>query len=231
MDHLRTQDNSSPKITTIMAVYNGEKYILEAISSLISQSYHNHEILVVDDGSTDNTADIVKNLHAKVTLLRKENGGVSSARNLGITHSKGHYINFCDHDDICPPDRLFNLLEALQSDPDIDFAFGHVEEFSDSAKHLKIQPTKYAPGVCSGGIMIKKSAIEQIGQFDTSLSVAEFMDYFLRAKDLGLKFKIIPQTVLKRRIHNSNNSFLNRERLQLEYTTVLKNSLNRRKQL
>lgn len=114
------------KISIIVPVYNTEKYISECINSLLSQTYNNYEIIIIDDGSTDNSYKICKDYekkHKKIKLYSQKNSGVSSARNLGIKVSSGDFIIFVDSDDYCNSNYLETIKDNLHEDELLGFGF------------------------------------------------------------------------------------------------------------
>lgn len=124
----------SSKISIIIPVYNVEQYIAKCIQSLLDQTYHSFEALIIDDGSSDESIKIAKALvgnDSRFIFLEKENGGLSSARNFGLDHATGDYILFLDSDDYLEKDCLEKVLLAFVSQPDIDiviFGFNIVDE-------------------------------------------------------------------------------------------------------
>src|SRR5690348_9114074 len=102
-----------PRIAAIVPLFNGAKYIELAIRSILEQTHARHEIIVVDDGSTDNGAEIVRRIECPITVLTKENGGQSSARNLGVKHATSDLIAFLDQDDIWYPHHLEALAKPF----------------------------------------------------------------------------------------------------------------------
>lgn len=125
--------NVGPLVSIIMPLYNAEKYISSAIESILHQTYFNFELIIIDDGSSDGSADICKNYAAKDKRIRyyfEENSGICAARNLGLLYAKGEYLAFCDDDDEYDKDLLKDNLELLiQSDADL-------VKFGREIKHL-----------------------------------------------------------------------------------------------
>jgi glycosyltransferase involved in cell wall biosynthesis len=117
----------SPTVSIITPAYNAECYIAEAIESVLAQTYIDWELLVVDDGSADETAKIVKSFSdTRITLIQQENHGVSSARNKGLELAKGQYITFLDADDVLPLDSLRSRIDHLDNNPDVDIVDGRI---------------------------------------------------------------------------------------------------------
>ncbi|MGN1326481.1 MAG: glycosyltransferase family 2 protein, partial [Clostridia bacterium] len=125
-----------PKITVIMPVYNVEKYLEEAIDSVIYQTYQNLEIILIDDGSTDNSGNICdeyakKDSHIKV--IHQENKGLSGARNTGLDIATGEYIMFIDSDDIFPKDACEKMLKFME-EKDADYIVGNYTNMSEEGE-------------------------------------------------------------------------------------------------
>jgi glycosyltransferase involved in cell wall biosynthesis len=134
---------SNPLVSVIIPTYNTEKFIGEALNSVFSQSYRPIEVIVVDDGSTDNTEDIVKNYQTSKTsktnetnliYIYQENGGRASARNTGIRAARGKYVAFLDSDDLWTPGKVKKQVGIMEENKDIDFLFGDKQRFSDNGR-------------------------------------------------------------------------------------------------
>ena len=113
-----------PRFSVIIPAYNLETYLPDCLESVFQQTFHDYEILVVDDGSTDHTAEVCEKLlpnHPNLRLVRKENGGVSSARNEGLQHVTGEYVWFIDGDDFIHPNALLRLDEFFRANPEVDY--------------------------------------------------------------------------------------------------------------
>jgi len=126
-----------PTISVIVPTYNCGKYIKEAIESILSQSYPVTEIIIIDDGSNDDTDEVVKNMNSdKIKYLSQKNLGVSSARNLGLTNATSDYIAFLDADDIWHKNMIESQIIALEQHPDIVFCFTNFMRFSDKKNEV-----------------------------------------------------------------------------------------------
>lgn len=125
------------KISVIIGVYNAEKYLAETIESVINQTFKDWELILVDDGSTDNSQKIAKEFEEKdqrIKILEKENGGRASAINFGLKKAQGEYIAFLDADDLMPKERLEIEFKELEENKDIDFVYGDMERFWEDGK-------------------------------------------------------------------------------------------------
>lgn len=181
-----------PKVSVIIPVYNGEKYIRHAIQSVIDQTYPNLEILVVDDGSIDGTKDVVTNSFPSILYLRQENKGAAAARNLGIKKSTGEYIAFLDSDDVWLPQKVARQMEAIAKNPAIKISHTNIKIKVDGQMRDTAYPVSHQEGrifenlllhtgsvVCST-LLIKKECFEKVGYFDEELRTAEDVHLFLR---------------------------------------------------
>ncbi len=131
-------DDNHHLVSIIMAVYNGEEFIFEAIQSVLGQSYSCWELLIVNDGSTDKTEDIILSFtDDRIRYFKQENRGVSAARNVALSNISGHYFCFLDADDIFPENSLLCRLEAFSRNENIDFVDGKVEVFDTKTKIVK----------------------------------------------------------------------------------------------
>lgn len=192
---------NQPEISVIITAYNSEKYISRAINSVLAQSYKNFELLVIDDGSSDSTTDIVKSYGKTLTLIIKKNGGPSSARNTGIKKAAGKYICFFDADDVWLPNKLDKQIQAANNNPEINI-FSCNQIYSRNNKKLgKVYNTKkifknsiQKSGIINDyirpyarysfhqptGLMIKRKIFEMYGLFDENLKGVEDSEIALR---------------------------------------------------
>jgi len=222
-----------PFISVIVPVYNRERYLAEAIESVFTQEYHQIEVIVVDDGSTDNSAEVANRFRSKVKYFYQHRSGASAARNRGAVLSKGQYLAFLDSDDVWKENKLAYQIEAFHNDPNLDIVFGHVKQFYspelDESMRRKIHcPTEKMPGYYSSTMMIKRKSFFRAGTFETGLKIGEFIDWYLKAKEHGLKSIMLPDIVAKRRIHTNNQSIQGKQ-YQSDLVRILKNSLDRRR--
>lgn len=123
-------------ISIIIPTFNSSNYISQAIKSVLNQSYKNYEIIVVDDGSTDNTYEELKKYKDKIKYYYKENGGVASARNYGIIRSKGDYVCFLDADDLYKKNKLESQIKFLIENPNIDIVYNDVDAVDENLNYI-----------------------------------------------------------------------------------------------
>ena len=179
-------------MSVVIPCYNQAHFLGEAIESVLSQSYTNFEIVVVDDGSTDNTSEVASRYPDKVRLIRQENKGLSGARNTGIGHSEGEYLVFLDSDDRLLPEALEAGLECFRAHPECAFVFGHYWYIGADGSFLR-QPTPLSGedghyiGLLRGPYiavpamgMYRRFVFETVGLFDSSLNATADYDLYLR---------------------------------------------------
>ncbi len=208
------------KITVLMAVYNGEAYLKECIDSVLNQTYKDFEFLIVDDGSTDSTLDIIKSYKDnRIRLLRNEkNLSQVSSLNIGLEHAKGEYIARIDADDIMLPSRLERQLNFLEKRPDMALIGSYGEAINEkgqpiSESRLPIRNEEIIATVLFGefimvhsSIMFRKDIIMSTGKYNEAFSFTE--DYKLTTDLLakGHKINNMPEIFIKYRIHNDRIS-------------------------
>lgn len=223
-----------PDISVIIPVYNTEKYLAQAIESVLTQTVKPAEIIVVDDGSTDGSVNIALQFGDEIRVLKLgENCGAPAARNYGIGQASGEYLAFLDADDLWTPDKLKNQLSYLLKNPETDMVFGMVEQFispelSDEHQNNLRSELKKMAALVAGGMLITKQLFLKVGLFNDKLEVGEFIDWFSRAKDMGLSYHVENDIILKRRIHTTNMGISKKQNLK-DYTSLLREALARKR--
>jgi glycosyltransferase involved in cell wall biosynthesis len=219
------------KISVIVPLYNTEKYIEEAILSLLNQTINIDQIIVVDDGSTDNGAEIVKK-YPKIELIQKENEGLKKTLNCGLSHATGDIIGFLDADDRWKTDKLKVQLDYLVNHPDVDVAFVNSERF----KMVKLENGKSHEekiDVMSGKTLptglYRKKVFDVVGVFSVENQFHNFMEWLDRAQFKNINMVMINEVLYERRIHDSNMGIINKDSQREQYLATLKASLDRRR--
>jgi glycosyltransferase involved in cell wall biosynthesis len=193
-------------VSVVMPTFNSAGYIAEAIESVLAQTYRHWEIIVVDDGSTDDTRAVLAPYSKKITYLRQDNCGVSAARNLAIKHARGELFAFLDADDVWYPEKLILQVQAFNQYPEAGLSFTNHLEFDGSGvchesgfderifswiKEHKIPDTEFAygwiyrqllvgNGIHTSSIVVKREAVEQVGMFDEAFKICQDHDLWLR---------------------------------------------------
>ena len=199
-----------PKVSVIVPAYNARAHIGEALDSIHGQGYDNLEVIVVDDGSQDGTADHVETGWPWVQVIRKENGGAASARNAGLRNASGDLIAFMDADDLWLPEKLHIQTQFLQQHPEAAIVCSGFKVWQPSEAGVYPSPDKLETGikasdsainpeysgwiyhkllldsfVWTSTVMMRRSLVEQVGEFDESLRLGQDYDYWLRVAQIS----------------------------------------------
>jgi glycosyltransferase involved in cell wall biosynthesis len=226
---------SAPLVSCILPVYNGEKYIRQAIESVLAQSYPRVEIVVVDDGSTDGTEYVVRTFGDRVRYLRQDNAGPTIARNTGLAAATGELIAFIDADDLWSTDRLAVQYADLIAEPPVEVSVCLILNFFEpgfepATEYERNHPKNAAvAGHAATGILLWKRTIERIGPFTPELHHGSSADWFLRARSLGVQDRLVNKVLVHRRIHGENLSKKFAEDSRSEFLSVIKASLDKRR--
>jgi glycosyltransferase involved in cell wall biosynthesis len=206
-----------PLVSVVVPVYNGERFLASALCSVFEQDYRPFEVIVVDDGSTDGTAGIARSFR-RVRYVYQKNQGPAAARNTGVATARAEYIAFLDADDIWTPKKLSVQMEHLLDHPEVGYVSARARNFLESTADLPAWLTeelftKEHPALPSA-LVVRKPVFYEIGEFDPGYAVAEDVDWLARAKAAEVQSFLVPETLVHRRIHDSNLSSqtrLNRE--------------------
>lgn len=217
-------------VSVIVPVYNGERYLGDALESIFAQDYRLLETIVVDDGSIDKSAHIARSF-PEVLYIYKANQGVAAARNSGIAAARGEFIAFLDQDDIWMTNKLSVQINHLLEHHQIGYVISHQQLFLEPGTNVPLWLKKDLlfkdhPGYIPSALVVRRTVFEQIGVFDTAYTMGSDGDWFARAKDAGILMAVLPETLLRRRIHSSNCS----SQAQLgmrELLKVVKTSIDR----
>jgi glycosyltransferase involved in cell wall biosynthesis len=218
----------SDLVSVIIPVFNSEHFLAETIESTLAQSYRTIEVIVVDDGSTDGSAKVAQGY--PVRCYFQQHLGPGAARNFGIRQARGEFLSFLDADDVWMPEKTTRQMEMLARRPELEAVFGWVEQFSsaEAASPKTRFDGTVMNGLHPGAMLIRSASFARIGMFATGWQVGEFMDWYGRAMDAGLTSAVLPEVVVKRRIHDKN--LTRGERMdKTEYARILKTALDRRR--
>lgn len=201
---------SAPSVSIIVPAYNREVYISDALASLQTQSGVDADIIVVDDGSTDGTIDVIREIATRdnrVRLIQTAHGGVARARNVGLCAARGDYVTFLDSDDLCAPDRLARQIAKLRDCPAVTVVLGHSRWFTEITADFRPVPgslwyRRTDPILSSA--MFRPSVFDEFGTFDERLEYAEDMDLFFRLFEADAKILVEVEVATYYRIHPSN---------------------------
>ena len=228
---------NSPLISCIVPVFNGERYLREALGSIFAQTYRPLEIIVADDGSADGTADIVAAFGDRVHYLRQSNQRPAAARNLGIRAASGEFIAFLDADDLWHPEKLTRQTDRFQARPELDYCVAHAQNFwipeldAEAERYQKHRISRPLPGYVTGTLVARRTVFDTLGLFNPALAHGDSTEWFMRAAERGAVMELLVDTLLYRRLHPTNRSRVRAANSREEYLQILKLSLDRRRHL
>jgi glycosyltransferase involved in cell wall biosynthesis len=222
--------SSRELVSVVVPTFNRAAFVCDAIASISAQG-DGIEIVVVDDGSTDDTERVVAAKGTKVTYVRLEHRGVSAARNRGILAARGQLLAFLDSDDLWPNDSLARRRAHLDRHPDVDLVYGLARIRHIGNLRRKLGP--YDENVpirfpLLGSMLCKRTVFDRVGLFDEALEHAEDVDWFARVKESRIPTSTIDEVTLEYRLHDGNMTF-DVDRNQAFLLRALKKSLDRRR--
>ena len=192
-----------PLITTIMCTYNSEKYLVEAIESVLSQTLPTDEFIIVDNCSTDSTIDII-NRYPQINVYTQEDKGNFKSMNFAFDKANGKYLTFLDSDDLWHKDKNQLQLEFLEQHQELDMVFCNCCQFLEKSDQSRVYRASQ-PGVLQWGMLMQRDNFMSIGKFETEYQAA-FIKWFHTAMSMGKKHEVLNQDLVYRRIHEQNHS-------------------------
>lgn len=203
---------SVPLVSAVIPNYNYGQYLVEAIQSVLDQTYQNIEIIVVDDGSTDNSADVAKGFGAAITFIRQKNQGVVVARDNGAKIAKGEYIFFLDADDVIKPDYVSSLMQALEQTGAAvaycDFEYFGMQSHIVTSCPWNPRKLLYRNYIIAAAL-IRRSVFEEIGGFSIEVNQkASFEDWdlWLSITEAGYAGVYVPEPLFRYRLHGKGRN-------------------------
>lgn len=220
------------RISAVVIVRNGERYLRQALASITAQTWPVHEMIVVDGGSTDGTLAIAHDFAVQVVTQRGT--GIADARNVGIAHAQGEYIAFLDHDDLWHPEKLARQMALHDRMPGIAYSLTQMILFRDDDTPFLPQLAAAegeAPRIAGtpSVLVAKRLLFEQMGGFNERFSIACDAEWFTRARDARLPSAVVPEVLTYKRLHERNasrNIALNRQ----EMFAVARESIGRQQE-
>lgn len=207
-----------PLVSIIVPIYNGASTIRETLDSVLQQSIKAFELIVIDDGSTDNTLEVVAGFEdPRLSVFSYPNAGVAATRNRGVTHASAEYISFIDADDLWTPDKLARQLDVLESSPNAAIAYSWTDYIDQTGRFIAHdQQVTFSGNVygellrrdfleSASNVTIRRQAFLDVGGFDSSLSGAADWDFFLRLAK-RYDFVVVPYIGVLYRISDSSMS-------------------------
>ena len=197
---------SDPRVTVIVAAYNGERFLSETLESVFAQDFDSFEVVFVDDGSQDRTGEIAQSF--PVRYVRQENRGLPVARNAGLALAGGELVAFLDDDDVLTPTKLSVQVRYLDEHPETGCVLGRQEWILEDG----VEPPPMARDPIFGELggiqlvtaMIRRTVLDELGGFDRSYRYAEDRDLFIRMREHGVEIAVLPEVVLHKRLHGAN---------------------------
>ena len=220
-------------VSCIVPVWNCEKYIGEALQSILDQTWPRKEMIVIDDGSTDGSAQVAHRAAPQAVVYSQPHAGPGAARNRGVELAKGAFLAFLDADDLWFPETLSRQMAAFEKEPTLDMAFGQVEQFcspelsaDEKAKWGNVGGVVRAHHV--GAMLIRRESFLRVGPFPTQRRVGEFVEWYALARDKGLREAMLSDVFLRRRVHGGN-TVLRERAAYSDYVHIVKGVLDRRR--
>ena len=220
-------------VSVIIPLYNGERYLRQALDSVLNQSFAPFEVIVVNDGSTDGSSDILDTYGKRIVRIDQTNAGTAAARNAGVDASEGDLIAFIDQDDYWVEDKLEKQTSILSKDSDTQIAWGLVQQFmspelSEGFRRRYRCQEEPVSGYLPSALLIRRKAFEQIGPFNTRWKIGEWADWYARYKQSGVLSENVPLIVTYRRIHEGNKGITMAEDRK-EYISLIRENIKRKR--
>lgn len=199
----------APTVSAVVPVYNGARFLPFALHSILGQSHPISEILIVDDGSTDDLQAVLsqyRSLCPGIRCVTQDNAGAAVARNSGAALASGEFLAFLDADDLWLEDKTAAQLAALAADPALDAVFGHAEQFAEPGMEQRIaSQLRIMPAEMPSAMLIRKHSFERVGPYP-ALRIGEPIAWLAQARARGLRSEILPSVVYRRRVHANNTT-------------------------
>jgi glycosyltransferase involved in cell wall biosynthesis len=200
------------RVSYVVPVYNGERYLAECLESILGQTVRPHEVIVVNDGSEDRTAAIATGFGDRVHCVYQANAGHSSARNRGARLATGEFLAFLDADDLIVPRKLEVQLERFTARPELQFCDAYLRNFWSPdvpiAERWKQPRSRHTHSEVPRGSIItwllRRSLFQRVGDFDETMVFGEDDDWYRRMEASGASRETLPNIVSRRRLHGNN---------------------------
>jgi glycosyltransferase involved in cell wall biosynthesis len=220
-------------LSVVIPVRNGEKHIAATIESVLAEELDAIEIIVVDDGSTDRSADVAESFGPTIRCLRREARGFAAARNAGWSQALAPFVMHLDADDLVVAGSISLRLAVLAGNPDVDMVTGHFESFFspdlDAEARARIAlPDGPRRGHIAGSTILRRNLIERVGPLDEASGGAADIDWYARATEAGIGIVVLPDVVLLRRIHGKNLNLTSSDQ-SIDRLRMVKAALDRRR--
>lgn len=203
------------RISVVIPAWNAAATLAETLASLAAQTRPADQVIVVDDGSSDATGALAEAHPLRPRVIRKAHAGAAAAMNLGVAEAAGDWLAFIDADDLWPAGKLALQAAILTGRAEVDAVLGHVESFvcprvPVAAAGRFVVPPAPQPGWMSGTLLIRAAAFARVGRFAEDLSNGFAIDWFDRARAAGIRFLMVEDVLLRRRLHPGSLGARNR---------------------
>jgi glycosyltransferase involved in cell wall biosynthesis len=223
---------AEPAVSVIVPVRDGTRYLRQTLESVLAQRDMSFELIVVDDGSEDGSAELAREVAPEATVVSQPAQGETVARNRGIELAVGPYLSFIDADDLWPPQKLALQMQVLEASPEVDLVFGNQRAFRSeelSEEHRFRGEGKVQASLTWGTMLARREAFEKAGRFEADgTTIGGFLDWLARARDAGCTEVTLEDVVLLRRLHPWSLT-ASRPELTADYARVLKGVIDRRR--
>lgn len=225
----------SAAVSCIVPAFNSERFIGEALDSILHQSVPPAEVIVVDDGSSDRTADVVCAYAPRVKHIAQATAGPAATRNAGVRAAGMPLIAFLDADDRWHACKLERQLACLEAYPDAGVCVAQAQNFWEqelSREHERLQEHPRAgpiPAYVSGAMLVRREVFDDVGLFDERLWFADAAEWFMRAQTFGIRVHALPDVLLFHRLHRDNISRRLAARSKSEFLGLVRGAIHRRR--
>lgn len=219
----------SARVSVLVPVFNGERYLEEAVRSVLAQTDRDIEVLVLDDGSSDRSGDIARSL--PVRYVRLPHAGLPATLNRGLALAQGELVSFLDADDLYEPQKIARQAAFLDAHPAADMVLCRLRNVGEPGGPLPAQAFMQEGErllLQMGALLARRPVFARVGPFTEAHTAGSDVDWFLRAKEAGVRLAILPETLLRRRVHGgalSQDAAANRR----GYLQAVKSALARRR--
>jgi glycosyltransferase involved in cell wall biosynthesis len=220
-------------ISVVIPVHNGAVHLAETIESVLAQTLPAASIIVVDDGSNDDTPNVAQAFGERIRYVRQDHAGAAQARNTGVQQVGTNYLAFLDGDDLWVPSKLELQRRVLARSAEPLMVFGHTIQFAspelsrEETAALKF-PTTPMAAITASALLMRTTDFLAAGNFDTALETGEFIEWYARARDKGTAAHVLPEIVVHRRLHRNNHGRRRRD-ARPDYVRALKSVLDSRR--
>jgi glycosyltransferase involved in cell wall biosynthesis len=211
-------------VGVVIAARNGAEYIGEALDSALTQVPRPVDVVVVDDGSTDDTVSVVLGYSSPVRCIQQARLGPAAARNAGVAAVATDLVSFLDADDMWAANSLAVRLRALADEPELDAVFGGMQRFTGESPASAPEP-----GWVLGAMLARRSVFDIVGPLPEHRRGGDFMEWLMLARRAGLTLKMLPETVLLRRAHGANMTRVEADQMNRDYLSIVRAELARKR--